>query len=278
MHPRYDLHSHTIHSDGTLTPTQLVDRARVQGVDVLAVTDHDTTDGLDEAERAAQAAGLALIGGVEISVTWANRTVHIVGLRIDRTNTALQTGLARLRAVRGERAQEMDRRLARHRIHNMLDGARARAKGAILSRTHFAHELVARGHATDVREAFKHFLTKGNPGYVPGEWAVLSEAVAWIRAAGGIAVIAHPGRYQLTATKLRELIAEFKAAGGTAIEVLSGSQGPNATAHMARVAGDHELLASVGSDYHGPEKPWVELGRLPALPAGCIGVWHAWCG
>jgi len=278
VHPRYDLHSHTIHSDGTLTPTQLVDRARVQGVDVLAVTDHDTTDGLDEAERAAQAAGLALIGGVEISVTWANRTVHIVGLRIDRTNTALQAGLARLRAVRDERAREMDRRLARHRIHNMLDGARARAKGAILSRTHFAHELVARGHATDVREAFKHFLTKGNPGYVPGEWAILSEAVAWIRAAGGIAVIAHPGRYQLTATKLRELIAEFKAAGGTAIEVLSGSQGPNATAHMARVAGDYELLASVGSDYHGPEKPWVELGRLPALPAGCIGVWHAWCG
>ena len=274
----YDLHSHTIYSDGTLTPAGLIERARQQGVDVLALTDHDTTDGLQEAAAAAASRGLTLIDGVEISVTWGSRTVHIVGLRIDRNNAELQAGLSRLREFRNWRAQEIDRRLARHRIDNMLEAARSRAKGAIISRTHFAHELVARGHAVDMRDAFRHFLTKGKPGYVPGEWATLADAVGWIRAAGGVAVIAHPGRYQLTATKLRELIAEFKAAGGTAIEVLSGSHGPNEAVHMARVANDHALLASVGSDYHGPEKPWVELGRLPPLSSDCVAVWKSWCG
>jgi len=273
----YDLHSHTTFSDGTLSPAQLIDRARAQGVDVLALTDHDTTDGLEEAHAAARARGVSLIDGVEISVTWDKRTVHIVGLRIDRTNRELQAGLARLREFRLWRAQEIDRRLARHRIGNMLEGARERAKGAIISRTHFAHELVARGHAADVRDAFKHFLTSGNPGYVPGAWTTLEEAVGWIRDAGGAAVIAHPGRYRLTATRLRRLIHEFKNAGGSAIEVLSGSHSPNETAHMARVANEHELLASVGSDYHGPEKPWVELGRLPSLPDDCVAVWQSWC-
>jgi len=274
----YDLHSHTHFSDGTLTPTQLVERARAQGVDALAVTDHDSTDGLAEARAAAAAAGITLIDGVEVSVTWHGRTVHIVGLKIESSCGELQQGLARLRAVRDWRAKEMDRRLARHRIANMLEGARARAGGAIISRTHFAHELVARGHATDVRDAFKHFLTQGKPGHVAGEWVTLDEAVGWIRIAGGTAVIAHPGRYKLTATKLRELIADFKSAGGVGIEVLSGSQGPNEAAYLARVARDHELFASVGSDYHGPEKPWVELGRLPSLPEGCVGVWEAWRG
>lgn len=273
---RYDLHAHSLASDGLLAPRALVQRAAAQGVQVLALTDHDTTDGLAEARTAAAAHGVQLVAGIEISVTWNRQTIHIVGLNIDPDHAALQAGMRRLRAFRDWRAAEIDRRLARHRIEGALEGARRYATGAIVSRTHFARYLVEQGHVLSVQDAFRHYLSKGRPGHVGGDWASLPEAVSWIRGAGGQAVVAHPGRYKLTNGKLRTLLREFKDCGGAAIEVVSGSHEPAAAQHFARLAREFGLLASLGSDYHGPDKPWVELGRLPALPEDCVPVWEEW--
>lgn len=282
MNPRYDLHSHSLCSDGTLTPTELVERAAGAGIHVLALTDHDATDGLDEASAAASRVGIALVCGVEISVTWGGPTVHIVGLNIDPANAGLQQGLARLREFRNWRAEEIDRRLAKHRIVDSLAGARRYAKGGIVSRTHFARFLVEQGYVRGMSQAFRQFLSRGQAGYVPGRWATLEEAVAWIRGAGGQAVIAHPARYKLSSGKLKRLFDEFRAVGGEAIEVISGAHDPQTNSHLAGLAREFGFLGSLGSDYHGPEtatgqdKPWAELGRLPPLPDGCTPVWHAW--
>jgi len=276
MKRRYDLHTHTLYSDGTLTPGELVRRAMDRRVDVLALTDHDVTDGVAQAQQAAAQAGVTLVPGVEVSATWADRTVHIVGLHIDPANAVLQAGLAGLRAHRAERAREIGRRLEKKGIAGAFHGASALAQGPILSRTHFARFLVDAGHASDTGKAFKKFLSAGAPGAVPSRWAPLDTAIAWIRAAGGQPVLAHPGRYKLGSGKLRRLLGEFKAGGGEAIEVLSGSQTLDLGQRLARLAQEFDLLASAGSDYHGPDKPWVELGRLPALPAGCTPVWHRW--
>lgn len=275
MASHVDLHTHTLRSDGTLTPTDLVTRAHAHGVKILALTDHDVTDGLAEASATATALGMQLVPGVEISVTWEGQTLHIVGLAIDPAHDALQQGLARLREFRNWRAREMDRRLAKKRITGAFDYASNLARGSILSRTHFARFLVDRGYVRTMGDAFKHYLTRGRPGHVPGQWATLAQAVGWICDSGGIAVIAHPARYKLTSGKRRHLLDEFKACGGRAIEVISGSHSPTDNDHYAELAVREELLASVGSDYHGPEKPWVELGRLPALPAGCTPVWES---
>ncbi len=274
--PLYDLHSHSTASDGTLSPTELVQRAQAQGVDVLALTDHDTTDGIPEARRAAAAAGLRLVAGVEVSVTWNGATVHIVGLGVDVDNAALQAGLAELRRFRAWRGEEMARRLDKAGIPGALAGAQAFSQGEILSRTHFARFLVAEGHAKNMQKVFGKFLTQNRPGHVPGQWAALEDAVAWIRAAGGQAVIAHPARYRLSATRLRALIEAFKACGGEALEVVSGSHSAGDVQGMAQYARRYGLLASQGSDYHGPEQSWLELGRLPPLPADCIPVWVDW--
>lgn len=275
---QYDLHSHSTASDGTLTPTALVQRARQQGVDVLALTDHDVTDGIEEARQAADEAGLQLIAGAEISVTWNGVTIHIVGLNLDIDHAGLQTGLAELRAFRSWRGKEIARRLEKKGIPGALEGARAFSCGQILSRTHFARFLVAQGHARDMRKVFGKFLTHNRPGYVPGEWAKLADAVGWIRAAGGQAVIAHPARYRLSATRLRALIEEFVACGGEALEVVSGSHSTGDVRGMAQYAERYALLASQGSDYHGPEQSWLELGRMPDMPASCTPVWTAWAG
>jgi 3',5'-nucleoside bisphosphate phosphatase len=279
---RYDLHTHSLCSDGTLAPAELAMRARARGVDVLALTDHDVTDGVIEAALAARPAGLTLVPGVEISVTWNNQTVHVVGLNIDVTNAALQQGLARLREFRDWRAVEIDRRLAKHRIHGALAGARRHARGAIVSRTHFARFLTEEGYVRSLAQAFRQFLTRGHSGYVPGKWATLDEAVSWVRGAGGQAVIAHPARYKLSAGKLRKLLTEFRECGGGAIEVISGAHDKDAIRHYAAIAREFGFLGSVGSDYHGPEtataedRPWAELGKLPPLPDGCIPVWQDW--
>jgi len=275
MASHVDLHTHTLRSDGTLTPTDLVTRAHAHGVKILALTDHDVTDGLAEASATATALGMQLVPGVEISVTWEGQTLHIVGLAIDPAHDALQQGLARLREFRNWRAREIDRRLAKKRITGAFDYASNLARGSILSRTHFARFLVDRGYVRTMGDAFKHYLTRGRPGHVPGEWATLAQAVGWIRDSGGIAVIAHPARYKLTSGKRKRLLDEFKACGGRAIEVISGSHSAADNDHYAELAVREALLASVGSDYHGPEKPWVELGRLPALPAGCTPVWES---
>lgn len=272
----HDLHSHSWVSDGTLSPTELVQRAVAAGVGVLALTDHDDTAGCAEAQGAAATCGIELLPGVEVSVTWQGMTVHIVGLAIDAEASELQSGLARLREFRGWRAEEMGRRLAARGIDGAYEGAAALSRGRIISRTHFAHYLVSRGCGKDVRDIFKHYLKRNKPGHVPGQWAALDEAVGWIRAAGGVAVMAHPARYELSSAKLRRLLGEFMECGGEAMEVISGSHTPDDVLAMARHARALGLLASAGSDFHGPENPWVELGRLSPLPEGLTPVWQRW--
>lgn len=272
----YDLHTHSLRSDGTLAPSELVRRASAAGVRVLALTDHDVTDGLDEARVAARQLGMTLIAGVEISVTWHSQTLHIVGLDISPDAGELQQGLARLREFRQWRAEEIGRRLQKKKIAGAYEGAARLSQGTIISRTHFARFLVEQGYVRGMQQAFKQFLSRGRPGHVPGQWAALEEAVKWIVSAGGQAVVAHPARYPLSAGKLRLMLGEFRECGGTAIEVVSGSHTPEANRHFAGIAIEQGFLASAGSDYHGPEKTWMDLGRLPALPQGCIPVWREW--
>ena len=272
----YDMHTHSLRSDGTLTPSELVQRAHAAGVRVLALTDHDVTDGIAEAQTAADRLGLILIVGVEISVTWQNQTLHIVGLNINPDQTELQQGLARLREFRQWRAEEMGRRLRKKRIEGAYEGSARLAQGMIISRTHFARFLVDQGYVRGPQQAFRQFLARGKPGYVPGRWASLAEAVQWIVSAGGQAVVAHPARYKLSAGKLRQMLGEFRECGGAAIEVISGSHAPDAIHHFADIAREHRFLASAGSDFHGPQNTWMDLGRLPALPEGCVPVWKEW--
>lgn len=273
---RIDLHSHSLASDGTLSPTQLVEHAARQGVQVLALTDHDETAGIEEARRAARVQGLQLVPGVEVSVTWNHATVHIVGLGIDPQDSGLMAGLNGLREFRDWRAEEIGRRLEKSGIEGTFEAARAKAEGNIISRTHFAHVLAERGLAKSIRDVFKKYLVQGKPGYVPGKWAELQDAVDWIRGAGGDAVIAHPARYRMTGTRLRRLIEVFREAGGAGIEVISGSHSRDDCYTMARYAQQAGLKASCGSDYHGPENPWIELGALPPMPDGCIPIWQDW--
>ncbi len=272
----HDLHTHSTASDGTLTPSVLVGRAVAAGVDVLALTDHDTTDGLAEAATAAEDTGLCLISGVEISVTWSGQVVHVVGLGFDPRNNALQAGLAGLRRFRSWRAEEIGRRLEKSGISGAYDQARRHSNGHLISRTHFARFLVEHGYSADMRKVFKQYLTRGKPGHVAGEWADLDKAVEWISGAGGEAVIAHPARYGMTRTRLRHLIGEFREAGGVALEVVSGSHSKDEVFTMAKHARDFSLRASVGSDYHGPETPWTDLGRLQSLPDNVVPIWHDW--
>lgn len=272
----YDLHTHSLASDGTLSAAELVQRAAAAGIDVLALTDHDSIDGLAEARQAAVGLPLRLIAGVEVSVTWSGQTVHIVGLNVDPDNAEFSAGLLSLQTFRDWRAEEIGRRLAKVGIADAYEGARRFARGRIVSRTHFAHFLVAQGRARSLREVFKKFLVHNKPGHVAGEWANLEQALGWIRAAGGEAVVAHPARYALTGSKLRRLLGEFKDCGGAAIEVVSGSHTTEDMLRMASVARALGLKASRGSDYHGPENPWVELGRIPPLPDGCVPVWQDW--
>ncbi len=272
----YDLHSHSTASDGSLSPSQLMTRAVEQGVDVLALTDHDGTEGIEAAKQAAQGTGLTLINGVEISVTWGGTTVHIIGLNVDCQHSTLQQGLAGIRSYRKARAVKIAERLEKSGITGAYEGAGQYASPVMLGRVHFAKFLVDKGHAKSINEVFKHYLVKNKPGYVTGEWATLAQAVSWINAAGGQAVIAHPKRYKMTATKLKRLITEFKALGGVGIEVVSGRQHPEEIKILSKLANDFELLASCGSDFHSPENNWVELGRLPPLPASVKPVWQAW--
>ena len=276
MLTHYDLHTHSRQSDGTLSPTELVTRAAAAGVEVLALTDHDTLSGLEEARTAAQAAGIRLVPGVEISVTWNRQTIHVVALNVDPAAPELRAGLERLQEFRVWRAEEIGRQLAKAGIEGATEGARRHAQGVLISRTHFAHFLVETGRAKDLRAVFKKFLVKNKPGHVSGQWAGLEEALGWIRAAGGQAVIAHPARYRLTNSKLRRLISEFRDCGGEGLEVVSGSHSQQDMHNMASLARQCELLASRGSDFHGPENPWIELGRLPELPAGLVPVWRDW--
>ncbi|MGD2082957.1 MAG: PHP domain-containing protein [Chromatiales bacterium] len=277
MHPQIDLHSHSTASDGTLAPAELARRAAGAGVELIALTDHDTTEGVAEAAAAAREAGVGFLPGVEVSVTWNKGTVHVLGLGVDPADAALEAGLRGLREYRDWRAEEIGRRLYRDKgIEGAFEGARALSNGRLVSRTHFARHLVSLGVEPDVRRVFRRYLVQGKPGHVPGEWATLEEAVGWIRGAGGRAVIAHPARYRMTRARLRRLLAAFRAAGGEGLEVVSGSHSREECLLMARHAAEFGLLASAGSDYHGPEDPWMHLGELPPLPPGCTPIWRDW--
>jgi 3',5'-nucleoside bisphosphate phosphatase len=272
-----DLHCHSTASDGLLSPAVLAERASARGVTLFALTDHDALCGLAEARAAAEARGLAFVDGVEISVTWRGTTIHIVGLRIDPHNAELRRGLELVRGSRVRRARSIAESLEAAGIADSFEGAMAHVENPeIVSRTHFARFLVQRGYARDVRGVFHHYLVKGKPGYVPHEWAALADAVGWIRAAGGVAVVAHPGRYKLPRPELRELLAEFVQCGGTGIEVVTGSHAPEQYAEFAALARELGLLASRGSDFHGPGESKVELGALPQLPHDLKPVWHDW--
>jgi len=274
MSIQYDLHTHSTASDGTLPPAELVQAAAAAGVDVMALTDHDTLAGLDEARQMAEQQGVRLIPGVEISVTWQGATVHILGLNVNSECEALQQGLVGLREYRNWRAEEIGRRLDKKGIGGAFEAACALSTGKLVSRTHFARFLVAEGYARDVREVFRKYLVQGKPGHVPGKWAALEDAVGWIVQAQGTAVIAHPARYNMTRNKLRKLIAAFKEAGGRGLEVVSGSHSKDEYLTMARHAKDFGLLSSMGSDFHDPKTPWIALGKLPPLPMGCNPVWR----
>lgn len=274
---RYDLHCHSTLSDGLLTPSDVVRRAARRGVNVLALTDHDEVAGLTEARVAARDAGVQLVDGAELSVTWRGSTVHIVALGIDPEDAALARGLEEVRTSRDARARRIADSLAAAGIPNALDGALAYVTSArLVSRTHFARHLIDAGYARDMKEAFRRFLTPGKPGHVPHTWASLFEAVGWIHAAGGQAVIAHPGRYKLTNAELRALIGEFRDLGGDALEVVSPSHTPAQYAQFATLARAFGLKASCGTDFHGPGESRLDFGELPPLPAGVVPVWSSW--
>lgn len=272
----YDLHTHSTASDGSLAPEALIARAIEHNVDVLALTDHDGTEGILAAQQAAKETELTLIPGVELSVSWGSKVIHIVGLNIDIQNQQLQQGLSELREYRVDRAEEIAKRLAKVGIEGALDGAQKYASNVMLGRLHFAQFLVEQGYAKDNNDVFKRYLVRNKPGYVPGQWTSLENALNWINDAGGQAVIAHPARYKMTATKLRRLSSEFKEVGGTAIEVVSGRQHPEEIKTIARLTEKLELMASCGSDFHSPDNSWVELGRFSPLPANVTPIWSTW--
>ncbi len=259
-----------------MTPAALVRHAHGQGVCVLALTDHDDVAGIAEARAEADRLGVRLIAGTEISVSWRGRTIHVVGLRIDAQAPDLQAGLARLRASRLQRAERIAAELEKIGVQGSLAGAHVHANGRIISRTHFARFLIDQGYARDMKGVFRHYLVKGKPGYVEHVWATLEEAVSWIRSAGGLAVLAHPGRYDLGRAQMDELLGEFKALGGVAIEVVSGSHTREHFDRFAQLARRFGLLASRGTDYHGPGHGHLDMGQLPELPEACTPVWHDW--
>jgi 3',5'-nucleoside bisphosphate phosphatase len=272
-----DLHCHSSISDGTLLPADVAAQAKAGGVQVWALTDHDEVRGVAAARAAAKELGIRHVAGVEISATWGGQTVHIVGLQIDENNPTLVSGLAHTRSGRERRAREIARQLGEAGIPDAYEGALAYVGNAdLMSRTHFARFLVARGLAPDIGAVFRNYLSAGNPGYVPHQWASLEDAVGWIRGAGGIAVIAHPGRYKFSDLAFGEFFDAFKQLGGAAIEVMTGSHTVEQYAQYADVANHYGFLASRGSDFHGPGESRVGLGALPHLPAKVRPVWHDW--
>jgi predicted metal-dependent phosphoesterase TrpH len=270
-----DLHCHSVVSDGTLTPEQLAARAKANGVELWALTDHDEVGGQDRALAAANAHGLKYLTGVEISITFASKTVHIVGLGFDAHDEQLKAGLHRTRGGRGERAQEMSDDLAKVGIHGAYEGALKYAGNhELISRTHFARFLVETGVCQDTHEVFRRFLTEGNPGFVPHRWASLKEAVQWIVQAKGMAVIAHPARYGFTPNEEFALFTEFKNYGGQGVEVVTGSHTPAEYVTYADMAKEFDLFASRGSDFHSPDESRIDLGTLPWLPGQLTPVWE----
>jgi predicted metal-dependent phosphoesterase TrpH len=278
MHPpmNADLHCHSTVSDGTLAPEAVAARAKANGVELWALTDHDEIDGQQRARDAAQALGLPYLTGTEISVTFAGTTVHIVGLGFDAGDERLAAGLKATRGGRESRAHEMADELAKVGIAGAYEGAlQFVGNPDLISRTHFARYLVECGACASTQDVFRRFLVEGKPGFVPHRWATLRDAVSWIADAGGIAVVAHPARYKFTPTEEYALFTEFKALGGRGVEVITGAHSASDAARYADAAREFDLLASRGSDFHSPEESRIDLGGLPPLPAGLKPVWEA---
>lgn len=271
-----DLHCHSNVSDGTLTPEEVAARAHRNGVELWSLTDHDEIGGQERARDAAHRLGMSYLSGSEISVTFAGRTVHIVGLGFDANDTDLAHGLAATRGGREQRARNMAADLERVGVHGAFEGAlKYVGNPDLISRTHFARYMVEIGVCKELSDVFKRYLTEGKPGYVEHRWAKLSDAVRWITEAGGVAVIAHPGRYDLTPNEEFALFAEFKALGGLGVEVVTGSHTVPEYAKYADMAIEFDLLASRGSDFHDPAESHTDLGTLPALPKRVRPVWEA---
>ena len=261
-----DLHNHSYYSDGVLSPKEVVSSAKEQGCDVFALTDHDTTDGLVEAQQQADKIGLKLIHGVEVSAMWRNMTVHIVGLDVDIENTTLQTGLMQHQAFRQVRAQKMARGLGGAGIFGAMEKTQAIAKTDMITRTHFAQMLIQEGICKDMKSVFKRFLTGKKPGGVGGKWADYDAVIEWIHAAGGKAVLAHPFRYRMTNTKIKRMMTDLAEVGLDGVEVVTFHSTTEEISLMSKWADELDLLYSIGSDYHGWPNQRVEIGRLPLLP------------
>lgn len=270
-----DLHCHSVVSDGTLSPEALAERAKTNGVELWALTDHDEIGGQHRAAAAAKAQGMAYLTGTEISVTFAGETVHIVGLGFDPDDAALKQGLHDTRNGREQRAREMSDSLAKAGIHGAFEGAlKFVSNPELISRTHFARHLVESGICKETNEVFRKYLTEGKPGYVPHRWATLKDAVSWITQAQGIAVIAHPGRYKFSANEEYALFTEFKAHGGRGVEVVTGSHTKQEFIKYAETAKEFGLAASRGSDFHSPDESHTDLGSLPFLAGDLTPVWE----
>ncbi|MES2911343.1 MAG: 3',5'-nucleoside bisphosphate phosphatase [Pseudomonadota bacterium] len=270
-----DLHCHSVVSDGTLTPEALAERAATNGVELWALTDHDEIGGQHRAAAAARAHGMRYLTGTEISVTFANETVHIVGLGFDPDDADMLKGLHNTRGGRGQRAMEMSDGLAKVGIKGAYEGAlKFVGNPELISRTHFARFLVEGGHCKDTSEVFRKYLTEGKPGYVPHRWASLRDAVQWITSAKGLAIIAHPARYKFTPNEEYALFTEFKNHGGRGVEVVTGSHTAQEYVKYAETAKEFGLAASRGSDFHSPDESHTDLGTLPFLPGDLTPVWE----
>lgn len=270
-----DLHCHSVVSDGTLTPEALAQRAKANGVELWALTDHDEIGGQARAIAAARGAGLPYLTGTEISVTFAGVTVHIVGLGFDHTDPALVQGMRQTRGGREARARDMAADLAKVGIPGAFEGAMKFVDNPeLISRTHFARYIVEAGFCHDTSEVFRKYLSEGKPGFVPHRWASLRDAVGWITAAGGMAIVAHPGRYNFTANEEYALFTEFKALGGQGVEVVTGAHGQADVLKYTEFCREFDLLASRGSDFHSPDESHTDLGKLPDLPGSLTPVWE----
>jgi 3',5'-nucleoside bisphosphate phosphatase len=272
-----DLHMHSTASDGVVGPCELVERGLANGLQLMALTDHDTIDGLAQARQAAMDSRVGFLNGVEISVSWGGETLHLVGLGFDPSHGPLASNLQQLQVSRRERAKDMDAGLQAHGLPSVLNEAMAYAGNPnLIGRTHFARALVARGVCHHIQEVFDRFLTPGKPGYVPHQWASLSQALGWIHDSGGLSVLAHPARYKLTDTARWALLQEFMALGGGAIEVSTGSHSHTDTQRYRQISVELGLKASRGSDFHSPTESRCDVGAAPVLPDGCDPVWSGW--
>lgn len=274
--PIIDLHCHSNVSDGLLSPAELMSHAAENNVQAIALTDHDDIAGLSEASITAKSLNIIFINGVEISVTWKKRTLHIVGLNFDKDNKLLFQGLKKIRDGRYKRAQLMADGLGMAGIQGAMDGAKSYAKNSTIGRIHFAQFLVAQGYAKDISAVFKKFLTPGKPGYVDHKWISLEESIRLINGAGGDAIIAHPGRYDMGNKLYPKLFQEFKDLGGTGVEVMSGSQDPSQANYFSKLAANYNLFSSCGSDFHGKGISHRALGNVRSLPNDSIPIWTKW--